>query len=437
MAQGPHLLTLAEAAARLRSGDLTSEALVAACLERIAAREAQVGAWVGAVDAERAMAAARACDRTAPTGPLHGVPIGVKDIIDTHDLPTGLGFAPYADRRPTWDAACVALVRRAGAIVLGKTVTTEFAFFSPGKTRNPHDLSRTPGGSSSGSAAAVADFMVPMAFGSQTAASVTRPAAFCGVVGYKASLGELSLSGIRPFAECFDSLGTLTRSAGDLPLLRDVLLARPAAPPAAAPERPRIGLVRGFHWDEMDRQAQALTERAAAVLAKAGGPIEEVRLPAAMAGLAEAHRTAMAYEAARNYAFEQDVHAKALSPQFAQLCASGAAVSRADYQAALDLFAAARAALETAFAGYDAFLAPAALGPAPSAESTGDPIMSRLWTALGGPSVCLPIGATTAGLPIGAQFVGPLGCDDQVIGVSAWAEPHLSTATPSAGDIGA
>ena len=196
-------LSATEAAARIRAGTLTCESLMRSCLARIELRETQVGAWQF-LDADRALERARAADRQAPQGPLHGIPIGVKDIMDTVDMPTGLGSPIYARRQPDWDAACVAALRAAGAIVLGKTVSTEFAYFQPGKTRNPRNLLHTPGGSSSGSAAAVADGMLPLALGSQTAASVTRPAAFCGVYGYKGSHGEFSLSGIRPFAESLD-----------------------------------------------------------------------------------------------------------------------------------------------------------------------------------------------------------------------------------------
>ncbi len=420
-----HTLTLTEIARRIRGGDLSSEALVSACLERIGQREAQVGAWQW-LDAEGALAAARAADRAPVSGPLHGVPIGVKDIIDTHDMPTGLGFGPYRDRRPAWDAGCVALCRRAGAIVMGKTVTTEFAYFAAGKTRNPHDTDRTPGGSSSGSAAAVADAMVPAAFGSQTAASLTRPAAFCGVVGYKGSHGEFSLSGIRPLAESFDSLGVLTRSVEDVATLRDVLLGR-AVTAGPVVERPRIGFVRGFHWGQMDYGVGTLTEAAIAMLADAGAVVDEIALPARFAPLTELHKTIMAFEAARNYAFEQDVHAATLSPAFIQLCEAGAAISKRDYDAAQAECVWVRAEFARLFAGYDAWIAPSALGEAPrAADGTGDPVMSRLWTLLRGPSVGLPIGLGAQGLPIGMQLVGPAGSDDRLIGVAAWAEHRLA-----------
>ena len=422
-------LTLEEMAFRIRSGELTSEAVVGACLERIQARESEVGAWTY-LDADAAMAAARAADRAAAQGALRGVPIGVKDIIDTHDMPTGLGFAPYAGRRPSWDAACVALCRRAGAIMLGKTVTTEFAYFSPGKTRNPHDLMHTPGGSSSGSAAAVADNMVPAAFGTQTAGSVTRPAAFCGIVGYKASHGEFSLSGLRPFAESFDSLGVLVRSVGDAALMRDVLLQRApgAIKPLARP--PRLGFCRTFDWNAMEAGAQGATHAALAVLAAAGAQIEAIELPTDFEPLTALHRTIMAHEAARNYAFEQTSYRDQVSPPLLALCETGQGVSREAYFAAQDRLARCRADFAHLFAGYDAWLAPAALGEAPLASSgTGDPLMSRIWTALHVPSLCLPVGLGPR-LPVAVQLVAPPRGDDRLLSVALWAEQQLGRVLP-------
>jgi amidase len=422
-------LTLTEMAFRIRSGELTSEAVVSACLERIKTRETEVGAWTY-LDAEAALEAARAADRAPAQGALRGVPIGVKDIIDTHDMPTGLGFAPYADRRPSWDASCVALCRRAGAIMLGKTVTTEFAYFSPGKTRNPHNLMHTPGGSSSGSAAAVADHMVPAAFGTQTAGSVTRPAAFCGIVGYKASHGEFSLSGLRPFAESFDSLGVLVRSVGDAALMRDVLLQR--APGAIQPlaRLPRLGFCRTFDWNSMEAGAQGATQAALAALAAAGAQIEEIELPPDFEALTALHRTIMAHEAARNYAFEQNFHRADVGQHLLTLCEMGLGVSPDDYFEALDTLARCRAQFARLFAGYDAWLAPAALGEAPLVSSgTGDPVMSRMWTALHAPSLCLPVGPGPR-LPVAVQIVAPPRGDDQLLSVALWAEQQLGR-TPS------
>jgi amidase len=421
-------LGVAEAARRIREGTLTSEALVRACVERIAAREEEVGAWTW-FDAERALAAARESDRSsARLGPLHGVPIAAKDIIDTHDMPTGLGFAPYAKRQPSWDAACVAACRRAGAIVLGKTVTTEFAYFAPGKTRNPHDLQATPGGSSSGSAAAVADGMVPLAFGSQTAGSLVRPAAFCGLHGYKGSHGEFSLAGIRPLSESLDSLGLLARSVEDLRLVREVLLDRPAAERPADSERlPRLGLYKTPHWNALEPAARSAVEAAAARLNAAGARVETVEPPASLAPIEEAQSTVMGYEVAHGYAFEYLRHPQALSPQFRALCEQGRAVPRAKYQEALAQIGVAQADVARAFADFDAWIGASALGEAPPASvGTGDPVLSRPWTALQAPAVALPTGRGPRGLPLGIQLLAPKGRDDALLAAAAWVAERLA-----------
>jgi amidase len=421
----------AEAARRIREGSLTSEALVRQCLARIEEREAAVGAWTW-LDAEGALAAARAADQRGPGGPLHGVPIGVKDIIDTADMPTGLGFAPYSGRQPAWDAACVAACRRAGAIVLGKTVTTEFAYFAAGKTCNPHDPQATPGGSSSGSAAAVADGMVPVAFGSQTAASLVRPAAFCGVLGYKASHGEFSLGGIRPFAESFDSLGVLARSVEDLRLMRDVLLLRePAiARDAGATNEtgaPRIGVCRTGHWDRLHPAAQSALESTAAHLYSAGARVDMLALPESFDVLEEAHRTVMAHEACRAYVYECDRHRGELSAAFLALCEHGAGISRATYLSCLKDIGRARDDFARAFDGYSAWLAPSALGEAPPArDGTGDPLLSRAWTALQAPAVAMPAGTGPRGLPVGVQLLSPQGSDDALLVAAQWAQERMN-----------
>jgi Asp-tRNA(Asn)/Glu-tRNA(Gln) amidotransferase A subunit family amidase len=420
-------LGAAEAARRIRAGTLSSEALVRSCLERIAAREPAVGAWTW-IDPRQALDAAREADRKEPAGPLHGVPIGVKDIIDTVDMPTGLGFAPYAHRRPSWDAACIAACRRAGAIVLGKTVTTEFAYFAPGKTRHPVDLDATPGGSSSGSAAAVADGMVPLAFGSQTAGSLVRPAAFCGVYGYKGSHGEFSLTGIRPLAESLDSLGMLARCIEDLRLLRDVLLDRPV-PEAAdnAARVPRLGLYKTPHWEAVQPAARAAVEAAVERLSQAGARVETLDPPASIEQMEDAQRTVMAYEAAHGYVFECTRYARELSPQFRALCDQGRAIPRGRYLEALGHIAIAQADFGRAFAGFDAWIAAAALGEAPRArEGTGDPVLSRPWTALQSPAVAIPAGLGPRGLPLGVQLLAPKGSDDVLLATAAWVAQHLA-----------
>src|SRR5215216_600925 len=246
----PLSLSAREAAQQIAARRLSAEALVAACLDRIAAREAAVGAWHH-LDREAALEAARQRDREAPRGPLHGLPIAVKDLIDTADMPTGYGSPIYQGHRPAADAACVALARSAGAVVLGKTVTTEFACFTPGKTANPHNLAHTPGGSSSGSAAAVAESMAPLAFGTQTAGSVIRPAAFCGIVGYKPSFGTIPRAGVKMLCDSLDTVGTMARNVADAAFFAGVIAGRPELRDVAPSEAPpRFGLYRTPMWDE-------------------------------------------------------------------------------------------------------------------------------------------------------------------------------------------
>lgn len=415
-------LTAAQAAHLLRAGRISAEALMRSCLDRIQAREADVGAWE-CIDPDRALEAARAADRRGARGVLHGVPFAVKDIVDTVDFPTALGSPIYRGRRTSWDASCVAALRAAGGLVLGKTVTTEFAYFLPGKTRNPHDLRRTPGGSSSGTAAAVADCMVPVGFGSQTAASLTRPAAYCGVFGYKASLGAFSLSGIRPFAESFDSLGVMARSVEDLALVRAALLGADAfawQPWQGRP--PRFGLCRTPSWPLAGRNAQAAFARASEGLAAAGAAVEEIALPPAFDDLVDAHKTIMAFEAARNYVYEETCHPDLLSEKFRELLAAGRAVTLEQYRNTKRRQADACAALEPIFRRVDALVAPSAQDEAPLADTgTGDPVFSRMWTLLGGPSVSVPVLRGERGLPVGVQLVGLAGDDDRLLHLADWA----------------
>ena len=416
-------LSATQAAKRIREGTLRSETLIQECLERIEAREPQVGAWEY-LDPDSALRQARAADRGPSKGALHGVPIGIKDIIDTADMPTTLGSPIYRGRQPQWDAACVAAARAAGAIVLGKTVSTEFAYFQAGKTRNPHSLLHTPGGSSSGSAAAVADGMVPLAFGSQTAASLTRPAAFCGVFGYKASLGELSLSGIRPFAESLDSLGILARSVSDIVLLRTVLIgARHGALDDVAPT---LGLCRTAQWELADPCGQAAVELCAERLARSGARVIEVELPTHFAALIDAHKCIMAYEAAHNYVYEINHFALQLSEAFRALLETGAEISRDSYLRAKLSVTLATAELPSCFGKCDALIAPSAIGEAPLAsDGTGDPVMSRMWTALQLPSLAVPLSHGPSGLPLGMQLITLRHEDDALLRVGEWVSRKL------------
>ena len=414
-----------DAAASIAAGELTAERLVRACLERIDAREAEVGAWEH-LDPELALVQARRRDAEPARGPLHGVPVGVKDIIDTTDLPTGYGSALYRGHRPARDAACVALVRMAGGIVLGKTVSTELAYFAPGRTANPAELRHTPGGSSSGSAAAVADAMVPVAFGTQTAGSVIRPAAFCGVVGYKPSFGLINRSGILPFAESLDTVGTFGRTVADAALLASVASGRPALAAVEPGPAPRVGLWRTAQWEQASTAARAAVMDASSRLAGAGAAVADAELPAWFADLSAAHVTVMAFEAARAFAHERLVHEPRLSQTLRALLDQGAACPPRRYDEAVALARAGREELARVFERHDVLLTPSAAGEAPvGLGSTGDPLFNRTWTLLGTPCVHLPGFAGPAGLPVGVQLVGRAGDDAGILAAAAWAERWL------------
>ena len=390
--QQPERLSAAEAALAIRDRTLTAEALTRACLDRIQAREPTVHAWTHC-DPDHAIAQAKAIDKAGTRGALAGIPIGAKDIIDTYDMPTRHGSPIYQNNQPDADAACVTLCRNAGMVILGKTVTTEFANRHPGPTTNPHNPEFSPGGSSSGSAAAVADGMVDAAFGSQTAGSLIRPAVYCGVIGYKASHGAFSLSGVRPLAQSFDSLGILSRTLGNIQAIRRVLEGGVEAVEPAAPRAPRLGFCRTGQWQEMEAAAQAEFERVLARLKKSGAEIVEAATPDSYQSVLDDHALVMAYEVARNYAFELHAHGNALSHQFVALCRRGSSVSPDAYRAARERLEREKLALHRAMAGFDAWIAPPALGEAPLAiEGTGSPALCLFWTALGAPCVALPSG---------------------------------------------
>ena len=394
-------------------------------LERIAEREKEVGAWAW-LAVEHAMTEARVADRDRSIGSLYGLILGVKDIIDTHDMPTGLGFRPYDQRHPVWDAGCVAACRQAGAVVLGKTVTTEFAYFAAGKTRNPHDLTATPGGSSSGSAAAVADGMVDAAFGSQTAGSLIRPAAFCGVIGYKASHGAFGLSGIRPLAQSFDSLGIISRSLQNIRAIREVLTGQIEKAQPAVMRPPRLGFCRTEHWPEMEVVARTVVERAVDALKERGAEIVESASPEFYKSVLNDHALIMAYEVARNYAFELNQYTDKLSEPFLALCKRGLSVSYDDYGAAQDRLTRARAGFREQISEFDAWIAPSALGEAPLvSEGTGSPVMSVFWTAVSAPCLALPCGFGHNKRPLGIQLVSAPGLDETLLATAGWVERHL------------
>ena len=419
----PERLTASEAVTQLTAGTLTAEALALACLERAhAGAEIKSWAWL---DQEQALGEARAVDRAGRRGRLAGVPVGIKDVIDTADMPTGHGSPIYSGNRPFADAACVALIRAAGGVILGKTVTTEFANRHPGPTVHPHNAAHTPGGSSSGSAAAVADFQVPLALGTQTGGSVIRPAAFCGVIGYKPSFGEFSRVGVKMQCHNLDTLGIICRSLEDVALLRGVLLARNSHLVDRNPAAPRIGFCRTPAWEHADSETHALLERTAAVLSAAGAKVHEVSLTPA--DILDHHRRIFEFEAARNYAYEYEVHGEKLSAALREgLLARGRALPLGAYIEAIETAEGFRRNLAELFTGADLLLAPSAVGEAPEGlGSTGDARFNAIWTLAWTPCLTLPAGNGRKGLPLGIQLIGARFRDEALLDAAAWVEARL------------
>ncbi len=421
---GAERLTASEAAARLSAGTLTAETLVRDCLDRAQSR-AEVKAWVW-LDPEQALAQARAADRAGRPGLLAGVPVGVKDVIDTVDMPTQHGSPIYRGNRPFADAACVALIRSGGGVILGKTVTTEFANRDPRETVHPLNPAHTPGGSSSGSAAAVADFQVPVGLGTQTGGSTIRPAAFCGVIGYKPSFGEFSRVGIKMQCHNLDTLGVICRSLEDVALMRAVLLAQELQRVDRTSGAPRIGFCRTPAWDQADADTQDLLERTASRLAAAGATVRDVALTPA--DILDHHRRIFEFEAARNYAYEYEVHGGKLSAALRDgLLTPGRALPLAAYVDAIETAEAFRRDLDDLFGAFDVLLAPSAVGEAPEGlSSTGDARFNAIWTLAWTPCLTLPAATGRKGLPLGIQLVGQRFRDEALLDAAAWVEAHLN-----------
>jgi Asp-tRNA(Asn)/Glu-tRNA(Gln) amidotransferase A subunit family amidase len=405
----PYRLGAKEAADRIERGELSAQRLARSCLERIAEREPAVQAW--AFLAQEIVYGERA--------PLRGVPLGVKDIFDTFDMPTEYGSPIYHGHRPRADCAPVALARAAGATVLGKTVTAEFATFVPGKTRNPHHPGHTPGGSSSGSAAAVADSMVPLAFGTQTAGSVIRPGSYCGVVACKPTYNLLPRAGVHPNADSLDTVGVYARSVEDIAFFLQALTGRSDL--EGTVDRPRIGACRTWEWDLVEAPMAAAFDTVSNKL-DAG----EARLPDSFKGLRDAHGTVIRYEGARALADEYRRFRDLLDPGLRRRCEEGYAIDGRAHQEALGYAMRCRAALEGAFDDHDVLIAPAATGEAPKGlGSTGDTSMNVVWTLLHVPSVCVPMGKGANGLPLGLQVVGRIGDDARTLACAAWIQSQL------------
>jgi Asp-tRNA(Asn)/Glu-tRNA(Gln) amidotransferase A subunit family amidase len=418
-------------ASAIAAGRTTAGNVAAAALERAQCVEPSVHAFA-CLDAAYVRAAAQACDAAGAHGvtdaPLRGVPIGVKDIIDTADLRTELGTDLCAGRQPARDAACVAQLRAAGAYVFGKTVTTAYAFLDPGPTRNPWNLAHTPGGSSSGSAAAVAAGIVPAAIGTQTNGSVIRPAAFCGIVGFKPTYGLVDFAGAHVFSATFDTLGTFTRSVADAALVASALApARLKADVVPLASPPRVAFLAAFPWAAPTDHAREALAATAVQLRMAGALVSPLNFPAAWVDADRLHRLIMLYEGAQALGATQARHRMRLTPRVNAALDEGHAIAEAEYRAALAHREQAIEYFLEWLAPYDVVLSPAALGGAPAGlASTGDPGCCTLWSLTGFPAVALPSSFDPAGLPLAIQLAAPRGHDEQLLSAAAWCEQVLA-----------
>jgi Asp-tRNA(Asn)/Glu-tRNA(Gln) amidotransferase A subunit family amidase len=429
-------ISATEAAAAIRAGKITSEELVRACLDRIEALEEQIGAWAY-LSPEYALEQAREADLAIQhgnaLGPLHGIPVGVKDIFDTRDMPTEDGTVLHAGRQPAEDATAVSLLREAGAVILGKTVTTELAVYAPGKTRNPHNPECTPGGSSSGSAAAVAAGMVPVAIGTQTNGSMIRPASFCGVYGYKPSYGRIPRHLVLQQSRPLDQIGVFARSVEDAALIAEAIMAfderdpdtrmraRPNLTEVVAqepPVEPRLAFVKTPVWDQADTDTQ---EAFAELAEHLGENVNEFQLPDIFDDAVAQHRTIMEADLARSFEREYARGKGKLSSILREMIERGQKVSAVDYNNAVSRIPVLNRALDKLFDWHDAIITPAATGEAPAGlESTGSPIFCTIWTLCGMPAISLPLIQGAHGMPMGVQLVGPKGDDAQLLRTARW-----------------
>jgi Asp-tRNA(Asn)/Glu-tRNA(Gln) amidotransferase A subunit family amidase len=429
-------LTAAQLVELLDAGQVSATDVVDACLQRISELDSTLLAWVH-LDPEHAREQARRADHARqagrPTGPLHGIPVGIKDIFDTHDMPTEDGTVLHAGRTPATDATVVARLREAGAIVLGKTATTELAVFAPAKTTNPHDAQRTPGGSSSGSAAAVAAHMVPLALGTQTAGSVIRPASYCGVCGFKPSHGLISRHGVLQQSRTLDQVGVFGRSVADVALLADVLVgfderdpdtgprARPqlyATASQAPPLPPHIGFCKSPQWDLVAADARAAF---AELREHLGDDVDELELPSSFDDALDSHRTVMEADIAGSFGREFDTGKEHLSPLLGEMVERGRSIRAVDYNEALEHRVLLNLLLDEIFHDYDAILTPATTGEAPlGLDSTGNPALCSIWTLCGVPTVTLPLLQGEYEMPIGVQLVGSRLNDARLLRTAHW-----------------
>jgi len=426
----------------LASGALDAHSVVSTCLEQVSKREPDVQAWSW-LDPEYALEQARQRDAERqsdkPLGPLHGLPVGIKDIIDTAGIATENGTVLDQGRVPTTDAFVVEALKKAGAIVFGKTVTTELAFLEPSKTRNPHDKTRSPGGSSSGSAAAVASGMVPLAIGTQTGGSVIRPASFCGVTGFKPSFGHVPRVGVLNQSASLDTIGVFARTVRDTALLADALIGYHPADPSSTmqphqklletatsepPRPPMFAMVKTPFWSSADTDMQAALQGLSSAL---GEQCVEVQLPEAFAEAAHVRALINQVEMAKNFQRYRQSGSKQLSNIINDFMEQGDKVAACDYLSALDYSSIFNDELNTIFERVDAILTPAATGAAPDMTSTGNPVFNGLWTLCGNPAITLPLFSASDGMPMGVQLVGKRGDDGRLLRTARWLEAHASS----------
>ena len=441
----PYTLTATEAVQAIASGHLSSVDLVKSCLAQISDTDASIKAWAY-LDPDSALAQAAECDRIRKaglgTGPLHGLPVGLKDVIDTRDMPTQRGTDIFKDRQPEKDARLVERLRESGAVIMGKTVTTELAFVHANDTRNPHNPEHSPGGSSSGSAAAVAACHVPLAVGTQTNGSVIRPASFCGTFGFKPTRGMISRAGVLQTSESLDQVGCFGRSLEDVALLSDALagydqndscsFARPrplmrAGAQADAPVPPDLVW---FNLPFNDRLSLDAREGIEAVLDLLGPRLTSMSAADTLANLVAVQARIHEYEICKHQAEVFDAHFEDLSQELQPIVVRGRQISEAEYTDALAVKDSAQTFFDELFVEFDAIIAPSAAGEAPKfGAGTGDPIFCTLWTLAGLPSISLPLLVGDTNLPIGVQLIGPIEKDDRLLRTARWLQLHLAQAT--------
>lgn len=415
--------SLIKTADDIRTGKTSAEDALSRSFDAIERQEADIKAFEAIAEREPAVRHAG-----SQNGPLAGMAIGVKDIFDTAGLATTYGSPIYKDQRPCADAPVVAMARAAGATIIGKTVTTEFAFFHPGKTRNPHNLEYSPGGSSSGSAAAVAAGMIPAAIGTQTGGSIIRPASFCGVAGYKPSFRQVPVTGMKAFSWSLDTTGFFAASVADVALFAELVTGRPLQIDHGDARPPKIGLYRTGIWNEADKNMRQAIETAAARAATAGAKIIEIEEPQILTDAREVHSTIQNFEGALALSGEYRLYRDLLSKKLIETIKEGQQITQEDYHRAQKIAREARHVAGDLFSKIDVLMTPSAPGIAPKGlESTGEPTFNKLWTLTGNPCVGIPGMTDPDGMPLGIQLVGQFGRDEATIQAAFWLESAMNS----------